>query len=81
MTRTAARQGLEPTGGRDRRQAADCARQLSQLAPFRETGHLILMEGLERSGNVAEALRAYERLRLMLRNELGVAPGPAVQNV
>jgi DNA-binding SARP family transcriptional activator len=74
----AARLGL---GGPTLPQAADCARQLIELAPFRETGHLILMEALERGGNVAEALRAYERLRIMLRDELGVAPSPAVQNV
>jgi hypothetical protein len=32
-------------------------------------------------GNVAEALRAYERLRVLLREELGTAPSPAVQAV
>jgi DNA-binding SARP family transcriptional activator len=74
----AARLGL---GGPTLPQAADCARQLIELAPFRETGHRILMEALERSGNVAEALRAYDHLRIMLRDELGVAPSPAVQSV
>jgi DNA-binding SARP family transcriptional activator len=74
----AARLGL---GGPTLPQAADCARRLIELAPFRETGHLILMEALERRGNVAEALRVYDRLRLLLREELGIAPSPAVQSV
>ena len=74
----AARLGL---GGPTLPQAADCARRLIELAPYRETGHLILMEALERSGNVAEALLAYDGLRIMLREELGIAPSPAVQSV
>lgn len=73
-----ARLGL---GGSTLPQAADCARILVELAPFRESGHAILMEALERSGNVAEALRVYDRLRVLLRDELGVAPSPAVQSV
>ena len=39
------------------------------------------MEALARRGNVAEALRAYEKLRVLLREELGIAPGPTVQGV
>jgi SARP family transcriptional regulator, regulator of embCAB operon len=73
-----ARLGL---GGPTLPQAAECARRLIQLAPYRETGHRILIEALERRGNVAEALRAYDRLRVLLRDELGVAPSPAVQGV
>src|SRR5215218_1768258 len=57
------------------------ARRLIELAPYRESGHRILMEALERRGNVAEALLAYDRLRVLLRDELGVAPSPAVQRV
>jgi SARP family transcriptional regulator, regulator of embCAB operon len=68
-------------GGPELAQAVNCARQLVELAPFRETGHRILMEALGRSGNVAEALRVYDGLRIMLREQLGVAPSPAVQEV
>ncbi len=73
-----ARLGL---GGPTLSQAEDCARRLIQLAPYRETGHRILIEALERHGNVAEALLAYDRLRVLLRDELGVAPSPAMQSV
>ena len=68
-------------GGPALAQAEERARMLTELAPYRETGHRLLMEALERRGNVAEALRAYERLRVLLREELGVAPSPAVQAV
>jgi DNA-binding SARP family transcriptional activator len=73
-----ARLGL---GGPTLPQAEDAARRLIELAPYRETGHRILIEALERRGNIAEALLAYERLRVLLRDELGIAPSPAVQRV
>jgi len=62
-------------------QAEERARMLTALAPYRESGHRLLMEALERRGNVAEALRVYERLRVLLREELGIAPSPTVQAV
>ena len=68
-------------GGTELPQAVACARRLVQLAPFRENGHRILMEALERTGNLAEALRVYDELRVMLREELGTSPDPALQNV
>ena len=73
-----ARLGL---GGPTLSQAEDCARQLIELDPYRETGHRILIEALERRGNTAEALLAYDRLRVLLRDELGVAPSPALQSI
>jgi DNA-binding SARP family transcriptional activator len=41
---------------------------------------LLLMRTLAARGNVAEALTAYQRLRILLRDELGVDPGEAVQD-
>ena len=68
-------------GGPALAQAEERARMLTELAPYRETGHRLLMEALARRGNVAEALRAYERLRVLLREELGITPSPTVQGV
>ena len=68
-------------GGPALAQAEERARMLTELAPYCESGHRILMEALERRGNFAEALRVYERLRVLLREELGVAPSPIVQAV
>jgi DNA-binding SARP family transcriptional activator len=68
-------------GGPALAQAEERARMLTELAPYRETGHRLLIEALAGRGNVAEALRAYERLRVLLRDELGIAPSPAVQAV
>jgi DNA-binding SARP family transcriptional activator len=68
-------------GGPALAQAEQRAKMLTELAPYRETAHRILMEALERRGNVAEALHAYERLRVLLREELGIAPSPAMRAV
>jgi len=74
----AARLGL---GGPTLPQAEQCGRRHIALAPYRESGYHILMEALEQRGNAAEALLVYDRLRVLLREELGIAPSPAVQNV
>jgi SARP family transcriptional regulator, regulator of embCAB operon len=68
-------------GGPALAQAEERARMLTTLAPYRESGYRLLMEALAQRGNVAEALRAYERLRVLLRDELGIAPSPTVQAV
>jgi SARP family transcriptional regulator, regulator of embCAB operon len=68
-------------GGPALPQAEERARMLTELAPYRESGYRILIEALEQRGNVAEALRTYERLRVLLRDDLGVAPNPALRAV
>jgi DNA-binding SARP family transcriptional activator len=62
-------------GGAELPSAERAARSLVRLAPYRESGYRHLMEALEAGSNVAEALRVYERLRCLLRDELGVTPG------
>lgn len=49
-------------------------RDLVRLAPYRESGHRLLMRALAAEGNVAEALGVYDVLRVRLRQELGAAP-------
>jgi tetratricopeptide (TPR) repeat protein len=66
-------------GGAELAPAERAAQELVELAPYRESGYLLLMRVREAQGNLAEALRVHERLRILLRDELGVAPGPLVQ--
>jgi DNA-binding SARP family transcriptional activator len=68
-------------GGPALAQAEERARMVTELAPYRETGYRILIEALARRGNAAEALRTYERLRVLLRDDLGVTPDPALRAV
>ncbi|GAA3382994.1 hypothetical protein GCM10020369_07140 [Cryptosporangium minutisporangium] len=67
-------------GGAELAGAERAARELLDVAPLRETGHLLLMRTLAARGNVAEAIAAYEYLRVLLREELGVNPCRAVQD-
>jgi DNA-binding SARP family transcriptional activator len=59
--------------------AVRTGRELAAHEPYRESGWRILMQALAAEGNVAEALQAYERLRILLREELGIAPSAPTQ--
>src|SRR5262249_27493400 len=56
--------------------AERAARTAFALARFGESARAALIEVLMRRGNVAEAVRAYDDIRVLLREELGTTPGP-----
>lgn len=85
---------LERRGCRARRAGAiahsalghhDAARDLAEAAiepdPFDEASHRTLMGVLLAAGNRSEAVRAYERLRTLLDEELGVGPDDETRSV
>jgi tetratricopeptide (TPR) repeat protein len=57
------------------------ARSLIEAEPYRESGYVLLMQSLQSQGNVAEALRIFDRLRRRLRDELGTNPSPEAMRV
>lgn len=61
--------------------AARVAEELVKLEPFREISHQYLMRAHLAAGNRAQAVRAYERCRQLLADELGVDPSPETQAV
>jgi SARP family transcriptional regulator, regulator of embCAB operon len=61
-------------GGAELAAAERAGRELAHRAPYREGGHRLLMRALVARGNPAEALAAYEALRVLLRDELGIGP-------
>ena len=61
--------------------AVRASRKLIALAPLRESGHRYLMQALAAQGNLAEALHVYDQLGECLRDQLGVAPGPATREL
>jgi DNA-binding SARP family transcriptional activator len=68
-------------GGTEVAGAERAARRLLEHNPLRETGYRLLMQALAARGNVAEALHVYERARTVLRDELGIPPGPAIHEI
>ena len=68
-------------GGAGLATAEAAARAAVDAAPFRESARVALMQALAAQGNVAEALRVYEDARVLLREELGTAPGAALKDL
>jgi DNA-binding SARP family transcriptional activator/tetratricopeptide (TPR) repeat protein len=63
-------------GGTQLASSERAARSIIDAEPYRESGYVLLMEALEAEGNIAEALRVFDRLRTLLRDELGTSPSP-----
>ena len=65
----------------DPSEAVQCAHELIELEPFRESGYRRLMKAHVSAGNTAEALRVYERCRRLLADELGAYPSPETKSI
>jgi DNA-binding SARP family transcriptional activator len=61
--------------------AEQSARVLIAKEPYRESGYRLLMEALLMRGNCAEAIRVHDGLRRLLRDELGINPSAATQEI
>jgi len=61
--------------------AAEAARELVTLEPFRESGYRLLMRAHSAAGNAAEALWTYEQCRKLMARELGVGPSKETRAV
>lgn len=68
-------------GGTELATAERAAKELVALAPFRESGYRLLMNTLVARGNGAEAVRVYDTLLHRLRDDLGVRPSTASQQL
>ncbi|WP_199199497.1 AfsR/SARP family transcriptional regulator [Micromonospora sp. RP3T] len=66
------------------RRHADLLAELTMLVdryPMNESFCALLMAALYRSGRAGHALEAFRRMRTVLREELGVEPGPRLQGL
>jgi len=68
-------------GGTEIASAVRAGRQLTRLAPLRESGYRYLMRALAAQDNLAEALQVYGQLSECLRDQLGVSPSQATREL
>jgi DNA-binding SARP family transcriptional activator len=68
-------------GGTEIASAVRAGRQLTRLAPLRESGYRYLMRALAAQDNLAEALEVYGQLSECLRDQLGVSPSQATREL
>jgi SARP family transcriptional regulator, regulator of embCAB operon len=68
-------------GGTELAGAVRAGRELTRVAPLRESGYRYLMEALAAQDNLAEALHVYSLLSENLREQLGVSPSPATRAI
>jgi DNA-binding SARP family transcriptional activator len=77
MLEVCARAGLM-VGGHELAAAERAARALVARRPYRESGYALLMKIKAARGDVADALRVFDSLRVLLREALGVLPSRAL---
>jgi DNA-binding SARP family transcriptional activator len=61
----------------DHEQVIRYGQRILQRDPYREDAHCQVMEAYVGMGNRAAAIEQFDRLRKLLRTELGVTPLPA----
>jgi SARP family transcriptional regulator, regulator of embCAB operon len=68
-------------GGPELGAAERAGRRLIEAAPLRESGYRYLIEYFVARDDMASSLQVYDLLRVQLRDELGVAPSAAAQEL
>jgi DNA-binding SARP family transcriptional activator len=68
-------------GGSELDAARQAAVAVVAAEPYHETGYRLWMECHARAGDLAAALQVYDRARRVLRDQLGTAPGPELQEL
>jgi DNA-binding SARP family transcriptional activator len=61
--------------------AQRAAMRILARQPYNERAAGLIMQILSKRGNRAEALDTYERIRTLIRDELGVSPSDWLQSI